>query len=81
MRNLECDLLIWGLAGKSDAERHRWPLVVLGLFYQSLESMHRWRPSTWKMVRLEKEVKTDHGCKVNVWGLSCNNMFVMYPLI
>ncbi|CAB1417797.1 unnamed protein product [Pleuronectes platessa] len=57
-----------GDAGTSDAERHRWPPVVVVvvvavavavvLFYQtSQESVQRWRVSAQKMARLETVTK------------------------
>lgn len=69
MRTLQGNLEIWGLAGESEAERHRWPLVaaaVLVLFYQaSLQSVQRWSGSA-EQSEVMKERVTNRGFEVNV---------------
>lgn len=53
--------MIWGLADKSEAERHRWPLAVAMLFYQaSLQLVQRWSVSAEQGEVVSKRV-AGHG--------------------
>ncbi len=61
VRKLQSILVIWGLAGKSEAERHRWPLAMVMLFYQaSLQLVQRWSVSA-EQGEVMRELVAGHG--------------------